>query len=94
MEFLGHLADHSGHSFADLKEANRPLANFLERHQISTGKWDTIRKAQPLTVDGATFLDTEAIGDRGLAEKLLGAIVEERAFAVQESHATTVTLLI
>lgn len=87
MEFLGHLADHARYSLPDLAEANRPLSNFLQRHQISAAEWDAIRKTEPLTVGGATFLDTEAIGDRALAEKLLGAIVEERSFAVLEPDA-------
>lgn len=87
MEFTGHLADHARHSLDDLAEANRPLANFLQRHQIGAAEWDAIRKAPALVVNGATFLDTAAIADRGLAEKLLGAIVEERAFAVLEPDA-------
>lgn len=87
MEFTGHLADHAAHSLDELAPINRPLANFLERHQISAQEWDTIRGTKPLVVDGATFLDTEAIADRGLAEKLLGAIIEERAFAVLEPDA-------
>lgn len=87
MEFLGNLVDHAGHSLAELTEVNRPLANFLDRHQISPAEWDDIRATKPMSVDGATFLDTEAIADRPLAEKLLGAIVEERAFAVLEPDA-------
>ena len=87
MEFAGHLADHAAHSLDELATVNRPLANFLDRHQISAKDWDTIRATKPLSVDGATFLDTESIADRRLAEKLLGAIVEERAFAVLEPDA-------
>ncbi len=87
MELAGHLADHARHSLADLASVNRPLANFLERHQIDATEWDAVRKTRPVEVDGATFLDMEAIEDRRLAEKLLGAIVEERAFAVLEPDA-------
>ncbi|QIB35805.1 hypothetical protein [Ancylobacter pratisalsi] len=87
MEFLGHLADHAGHSLDELAEVNRPLANFLDRHQISAAEWDAMRAGKGLVVEGATFLDIEAIADRALAEKLLGAIIEERAFAVLEPDA-------
>lgn len=87
MEFTGHLADHAKYSLPKLKEVNAPLANFLERHQISAGEWNAIRQAAPLEVERAKFLDPSAIADRGLREKLLGAIVEERAFAVLEPDA-------
>ncbi|QRG09267.1 hypothetical protein EZH22_14010 [Xanthobacter dioxanivorans] len=87
MEFTGHLADHAGHSLDALRKVDAPLANFLDRHQISAKEWDTIRAGAPLEVEGARFLDTEAIGDRALREKLLGAMIEERAFAVLEPDA-------
>jgi hypothetical protein len=87
MEFMGHLADHSRHALPDLATANKPLADFLQRHQISAAEWNTIRATKPINVDGATFLDTAAIGDRDLSEKLLGAIIEERAFAMLEPDA-------
>lgn len=87
MEFMGHLADHAGHTLDALRKVNGPLANFLERHQIGAAEWDAIRAGRPLEVEGARFLDTEAIADRALREKLLGAVIEERAFAILEPDA-------
>jgi hypothetical protein len=87
MEFTGHLADHARHGLDELAAVNAPLRQFLDRHGITAAEWDTIRKTVPLTVDGATFLDTAAIKDRALQEKLLGAIIEERNFAMLEPDA-------
>lgn len=87
MEFLGHLADHAGNSLDGVRTTNAPLARFLERHGISAEDWNTIRAGTPLEIEGARFLDTEAIADRGLRERLLGAIIEERAFAILEPDA-------
>ncbi|MFG1222151.1 hypothetical protein [Xanthobacter wiegelii] len=87
MEFMGNLADHAGHSLDALRGVNEPLANFLDRHQISAKDWDSIRSGAPLEVEGARFLDSEGIADRSLREKLLGAIIEERAFAILEPDA-------
>src|SRR5581483_968347 len=70
MEFLGHLADHAQHDLAALREVNRPLADFLDRYQITPEEWDHIRATAPAEVEGARFLDTDAIGDQRLAEKL------------------------
>lgn len=87
MEFTGHLADHAGHDLRGLRKVNRPLADFLDRHQISAQEWDTIRASRPLQVEGATFLDTQAMADQRLAERLQSAIVQERRFAVLEPDA-------
>ena len=87
MEFMGHLADHAGYALPELRNVNAPLARFLDRYQIGAPEWDAIRAAAPLEVGKARFLDAEAIADRALREKLIGAIVDERAFAVLEPDA-------
>jgi hypothetical protein len=84
MEFTGHLADHANLAFADLQAANRPLANFLERYGISPAEWDTIRAAPLIQTNGTKFLDTSAIADAALGEKLRTGIIQERRFAVLE----------
>jgi hypothetical protein len=86
MEFMGHLADHAGHDLAALGTANPALARFLTRHGLAD-QWDAIRAGAPLEVGRATFLDPETIADVGLREKLIGAIVDERAYAVLEPDA-------
>lgn len=87
MEFMGHLSDHARYSFDKLGEVNKPLQQFLERHQITPAEWDTIRATTPLEVEKARFLDPAAIGDRALREKLVSAVNEERGFAVLEPDA-------
>lgn len=84
MEFTGHIADHVHLPFAELQAANRPLANFLERYQITPAEWDTIRAAPLLETNGTRFLDTSAIADARLGEKLRTGIIQERRFAVLE----------
>lgn len=84
MEFTGHIADHVHLPFAELQAVNRPLANFLERYQISPAEWDTIRAAPLLETNGTRFLDTSAIADQRLGEKLRSGIIQERRFAVLE----------
>lgn len=89
MEFTGHLADHAHLPFAQLQEANRPLANFLERYQISPAEWDAVRATPAIDVNGATFLDTSAITDPALGEKVRTAILQERRYAVLEPDSRT-----
>ena len=89
MEFTGHLADHAHLPFAELQAANRPLANFLERYQINQAEWDAIRATPVMEVNGATFLDTSAIADAGLAERVRTGIMQERRFAVLEPDSRT-----
>lgn len=84
MEFTGHLADHVHLPFADLQGVNKPLANFLERYGISPAEWDTIRAAPLIETNGTRFLDTSAIADQRLGEKLRTGINQERRFAVLE----------
>jgi hypothetical protein len=84
MEFTGHIADHTHLPFAKLQEVNKPLANFLDRYQISPAEWDTIRAAPLIETNGTKFLDTSAIADQRLGEKLRTGINQERRFAVLE----------
>jgi phage terminase Nu1 subunit (DNA packaging protein) len=84
MEFTGHLADHVHLPFADLQAANKPLANFLERYGITPAEWDTVRAAPLLETNGTKFLDTGAIADQRVGEKLRTGIIQERRFAVLE----------
>lgn len=87
MEFLGHIADHAQHDLPALREANPALGRFLDRYGIDAGEWDKIRAAPAMDVEGAKFLDTSAIGDDRLAEKLRTGIIQERRYAVLEPDA-------
>lgn len=87
MEMAGHLADHTGHDLASLRGANRQLADFLDRYQIGAADWDAIRAAPLSDVNGATFIDTSAIADQKLAEKLRTGIIQERRYAMLEPDA-------
>lgn len=84
MEFTGHLADHVHLPFAELQAANQPLANFLTRYGITPAEWDTIRAAPLLETNGTKFLDTSAIADQALGEKLRTGIIQERRYAILE----------
>jgi hypothetical protein len=87
MEFMGHLSDHTAHPLAKLREVNKPLGEFLDRYQITAKEWDAIRATAPMEVEGARFLDTEAIADQALAEKLRTGIIQERRYAILEPDA-------
>jgi hypothetical protein len=87
MEFTGHLADHAGQNMLTLSRVNRPLHDFLKRYGINSTEWDSIRRAPVLDVEGARFLDTQAMPDQQLAEKLRTGIIQERRFAVLEPDA-------
>ena len=87
MEFTGHLADHAGQNMLTLSRVNRPLHDFLKRYGINSTEWDLIRRAPVLDVEGARFLDTQAMPDQQLAEKLRTRIIQERRFAVLEPDA-------
>jgi hypothetical protein len=87
MEMMGHLADHAAHDMPSLATVNPALGRFLERHQFTPAEWDKIRASTPMDVNGAKFLQTSEIGDRALEDKLLGAVIEERGFAMLEPDA-------
>jgi hypothetical protein len=84
MEFTGHIADHVHLPFDRLAAANKPLANFLERYGVSPAEWDVVRAAPLLETNGTRFLDTSAIADQKIGEKLRTGIIQERRFAVLE----------
>jgi hypothetical protein len=86
MEFMGHLADHARYGLDELRNVNPSLARFLDRHGLAAD-WDRVRQGAPLEVGGSKFLDPQTIGDQMLRERLIGAIVDERAFAVLEPDA-------
>jgi hypothetical protein len=87
MEFTGHLADHAHLDMAGLKGTNKPLADFLERYGIDANAWDHVRATPIQEVEGARFLDTAAIGDQAVAERLRTGIIQERRFAMLEPDA-------
>lgn len=89
MEFMGHLADHANLPYARLREVNEPLANFLDRYGITPAEWDTVRSAPLLETNGTRFLDTAAITDQRLGEKVRTGIIQERRFAVLEPDSRT-----
>jgi hypothetical protein len=84
MEFMGHLADHTQHDLAALHEVNPALGRFLDRYGIDGAEWDKIRATPHMDVEGARFLDTSAMADQALAEKLRTGIIQERRYAVLE----------
>lgn len=84
MEFTGHLADHAHLPFAELRAVNKPLSNFIERYGISPAEWDQVRAAPLLETNGTKFLDTSAIADPRLGEKVRTGIIQERRYAVLE----------
>lgn len=87
MEFMGHLSDHAHLDAGALAQANKPLADFLDRYHITPAEWDVIRAAPPTEANGAKFLDTTAIADQALAEKLRTGVIQERRYAVIEPDA-------
>lgn len=84
MAFQAELADRAGLAFEKLPD---PLRRTLERHGITPGEWDVMRKAQLYEpVAGATLLRPNEIAgvDRALAEKYLSMILRETKYAVPE----------
>jgi phage terminase Nu1 subunit (DNA packaging protein) len=84
MEFMGHLADHTHLDFPALEAANKPLADFLGRYGVSPAEWDKVRAAPLLETNGTKFLDTTALADQKLAEKIRTGVIQERRYAVLE----------
>lgn len=84
MEFLGHISDQAPKGWKALDDKFR---GFLERYDISPAEWDALRTAPALEVEGARFFDTDAVADRALADKLMGGVLDERAYAVLEPDA-------
>lgn len=84
MEFMGFLSASAARRFDDL---DAPLRAFLSRHQMHAAEWDRLRATAPTEVVGAKFFDLSAVEDRALTDRLHGAIIEERGFAVLEPDA-------
>ncbi|MBP2290713.1 hypothetical protein [Azospirillum rugosum] len=84
LEMMGHVADNAARPLADV---DAPLRKMLERYGISAADWDVIRAAPLVDADGARFFDPANVSDRALGDKLMEAIIQERAFAVLEPDA-------
>jgi len=84
MEFLGYVARQTDRKFGDL---DQPFKNFLRRYGFTPKEWETMRQAQQIEADGARFFDISAVEDRRLGDRLMGAIIDERRFAVLEPDA-------
>lgn len=84
MEFMGLIADNTGRA---LDAVDGPLRAMMERKGITAAQWDIIRAAPLVEHEGARFFDPANVSDRALGERLMGAIIEERAFAVLEPDA-------
>ncbi|HEY0832851.1 MAG TPA: hypothetical protein VGE72_02980 [Azospirillum sp.] len=84
LEFMGYIADNTGRS---MDEVSKPLRRMLKRYGFSAADWDAIRAAPMIEHEGARFFDPGAVADRRLGERLMEAIIEERAFAVLEPDA-------
>lgn len=86
MEFMAHIAEQSGTSFGRIEG---PFKRFLDRYGFTAADWDAIRAAPKLEVDGARFFLPSAVENRELADRMVGAILDERQFAVLEPSART-----
>jgi len=84
LEFMGYIADSADKPLA---EVSKPLRRMLRRYGFSAADWDAIRAAPMIEHVGARFFDPGAVADRRLGERLMEAIIEERAFAVLEPDA-------
>lgn len=84
LEFMGTLADNAGRSLA---EVSKPLRRTLKRYGIDGAAWDAIRATPLVEHDGARFLDPGSVVDRELGDRLMGMMIQERAFAVMEPDA-------
>lgn len=78
---MGYVADNTGRPLA---EVSKPLRRMLKRYGISAAEWDVIRAAPLVEHEGARFFDPANVSDRAAGEKLMEAIIQERAFAVLE----------
>lgn len=85
-EFSSYLATSGGKAFHELDE---PLQRFLQRAQLDQAAWDTIRSVPTFDVEGGHYVDFDTLDktDRMIGDKLLGAIIEEGAFATLEPDA-------
>lgn len=84
MEMLGLVADQSARKWDAI---NPKFQRFLKSHGFTPAEWDQLRAAPHAQIEGAKFFDPDAIDDSALADRLLGAIIDERHFAVVEPDA-------
>ncbi|MCG5241407.1 hypothetical protein ACIU1J_27715 [Azospirillum doebereinerae] len=84
LEFMGFVADNVGRGFRDV---DAPLREMFGRYGISPSDWDVIRAAPLVEHEGARFFDAGNVSDRALGERLMEAMIEERAFAILEPDA-------
>ena len=61
------------------------LRDALERSGIENYDWQQIRTARPIESGGVDHVDPHAIGDRQVADRLMGYVLRYRAAAVQEA---------
>jgi hypothetical protein len=81
MEFFAMMAENSGKGLHELDE---PFRNFLTRYNFTPKQWDALQQTPQIEERGARFFDMEGIADVGLKERLIGAVLDERQFAVLE----------
>lgn len=86
MEFMGLIAEQSLSKFERLDPKFRA---FLEQNRFDAAAWDTLRATPLADIDGAKFFDIEGVQERELGDRLLGAIYNERRYAVIEGNART-----
>lgn len=86
MEFMGLVARQADLPFDKVDQSFR---NFLDRYGFTADEWNKIRVAEKIDVDGAKFFDHTAVEDRALGDRLLGAILDERGYAVLEPDIRT-----
>lgn len=84
MELMGFIAEQSRKGWDGLEPKFR---DFLQSHTFTPDEWDQLRVAPQFEVGKAKFFDIDAIESRELADRLLGAVIDERHFAVIEPDA-------
>jgi hypothetical protein len=91
ISYLHMLQAETGKRFAELDPALRD--NFLGRYGFTADEWDRMRN-QPAWVarNGAKYMDVTEM-DRGLRERLMGAIKEQSAFAFHQPDARTQAIM-
>jgi hypothetical protein len=86
MEFMGYAARQQDLEWGALDE---PFRNFLTRYGFTPDDWAVLRAAEPVRVDGARFFDHTSVADQALGRRLMGAILDERGYAVLEPDTRT-----
>lgn len=84
MEFLGLIGRQSDMAFDTV---DKDFGKFLKRYGFSADDWDKLRSGTMMDVEGVRFFDAQGSEHRELADRLMGAVLDERGFAVIESNA-------